>query len=173
MMKSRILAFAFLLIGVCLAGIGCALTTASATPRVPTSTLASPVLPTGQDAPTLVLTPTFAPHITNEYREVSIEEAKRLIVGDPSIVVLDVRTEEEYLSGHLPNALLIPLSEFESRVDSLDRNKRILVYCKSGARSVTASNVLTSHGFGAVHNMVGGIMAWIEAGNNVETSAPK
>ncbi len=107
----------------------------------------------------------------SRYRTVSVTEAAKMIEADPSIVVLDVRTEEEYQSetGHIADALLIPVQELEERVDELEpfTSRPVLVYCRSGNRSRTASDLLTAQGFN-VTMMEGGITAWNEAGLPVE-----
>ncbi|MFH1087960.1 MAG: rhodanese-like domain-containing protein [Chloroflexota bacterium] len=94
--------------------------------------------------------------------DIGVAEAKRMIDTDPDVIILDVRTREEYDSGHIDRAVLIPVSELERRTGELDRNKRILVYCRSGSRSRTASEILIRQGF-LRDNMLGGINAWVEA----------
>jgi len=64
-----------------------------------------------------------------EYGDVSIENAKSLIESKPSLIVLDVRTQKEYDSGHIEGAILIPLDELESRLDELSNKDELLVYC--------------------------------------------
>ena len=76
------------------------------------------------------------------------------------IILLDVGTEEEYKEEHLPDAINIPLSELESRIGELDKSKKIIVYCRSGDRSRTASGTLVQQGFENVYNMLGGIEEW-------------
>ena len=96
----------------------------------------------------------------NGYVNVNVSEAKQMIETNPSLVILDVRTQEEYDEGHLENAVLIPVSELESRLDELNKDKPILVYCKLGGRSATASQILVDNGFSGVYNMLGGVTAW-------------
>ncbi|HLP14909.1 MAG TPA: rhodanese-like domain-containing protein, partial [Bacteroidota bacterium] len=83
--------------------------------------------------------------------------------SDTTLVILDVRTAEEYYSetGHLPKAILIPVQALEERIDALDQYKHrpILVYCRTGHRSTTATEILQRHGF-TVRNMDGGITRW-------------
>ena len=84
----------------------------------------------------------------------------------PSLLVLDVRTVEEYNTNHLYNATLIPVDEIASRLSELEsyNDTEIIVYCKSGSRSLQASNILVANNFSKVYNMLGGITAWIDAG---------
>lgn len=97
------------------------------------------------------------------YADVNVSEAKRMIETNTNLVILDVRTQEEYEEGHIKNAVLIPLSEFEGRLNELDKEKEILVYCRSGVRSATASQILIDNGFVTVYNILGGIIAWRDA----------
>lgn len=98
------------------------------------------------------------------YNDVTVSEARSMIDSNPSLVVLDVRTQSEYDSGHIRNAKLIPVTELEQRLDDLSKTDEILVYCRSGVRSQTASQILVDNGFLHVYNMLGGISAWISEG---------
>jgi rhodanese-related sulfurtransferase len=101
------------------------------------------------------------------FKTVSVQEAHNLIQQTPDIVILDVRTREEFASptGHLKNAVLIPVQELEARIGELQayKSRPILVYCRSGSRSARASELLTKQGFAPI-NVAGGIMEW-NAGN--------
>jgi len=106
------------------------------------------------------------------YIDIRVEKAHELIEGNPEeIILLDVRTEGEYNAEYIPGAINIPLSDLESRIDELDSSKAIIVYCKSGGRSRTASETLAQRGF-VVYNMEGGINAWKEK-FATSTSTPK
>lgn len=89
--------------------------------------------------------------------------------------VLDVRRLPEYEEGHVPNALLIDVlsDDFESKAKKLDKDKTYLVHCRSGSRSKTAVEKLRALGFENLVHLDGGFNAWKEAGNPVETGAPK
>ncbi len=102
--------------------------------------------------------------VTASYTNVTVSEAKTLIDSTPSLVILDVRTQSEYDSGHIRNSKLIPVTELESRLDELNTTDEILVYCLSGGRSSSASQILVDNGFLHVYNMLEGITAWINAG---------
>ncbi len=97
------------------------------------------------------------------YVDVTVSEAKNMIESNPLLVVLDVRTQSEYNSGHIKNAKLIPHTELEARIGELDENRETLVYCHSGGRSTTASQILIDHDFSQVYNMLGGMLAWTDA----------
>jgi len=90
----------------------------------------------------------------------------------PDLVVLDVRTQSEYESGHIYDAVLIPHTELETRISELagHENHNIIVYCRTGRRSVIASEILDSHNFTKVYNMLGGIQAWQSAGYPVSNA---
>lgn len=95
------------------------------------------------------------------YTVVTVIEAKTMIDSNPSLVVLDVRNQSEYVTMHVRNAVLIPLFELNSSLDQLNPNDEILVYCLAGARSTTASEILVANGFLHIYLMAGGITAWI------------
>jgi parallel beta-helix repeat protein len=95
------------------------------------------------------------------YTNVNVVQAKTMIDSNPSLVVLDVRNQSEYVIGHIRNAVLIPLFELNSSLDQLNPNDEILVYCLAGSRSTSASEILVANGFLHIYNMAGGITAWI------------
>ena len=100
--------------------------------------------------------------VTNKhplYGKISTQEAKQLMSKD--CVILDVRTPEEYKEGHIPDAILIPdYSITELAPQQLpDKDKLILVYCRSGNRSKKASELLLKMGYTNVKDF-GGIIDW-------------
>jgi rhodanese-related sulfurtransferase len=96
--------------------------------------------------------------------EISTDElAARL---DAGAFVLDVRQPDEYESGHVPGARLIPLAEVPDRLGELPADEELLVICRSGVRSLTAAEFLVQQGIPAV-NVAGGTLAWIESGREV------
>ena len=92
--------------------------------------------------------------------ELSSEVAKSYLKDD-NYRFLDVRTESEFLSGHIENSIHIPLQELPSRLDEIEqlKQKDIIVYCRSGARSGKAINILIKNNF-KVQNLSGGILDW-------------
>ncbi len=90
----------------------------------------------------------------------SPEEFEAAMEGD--YLLLDVRTKAEFDQDHIGYPTLIPVDELGSHLSEIEefKDKPVLVYCRSGNRSVTASNILISNGFTEVHNLVGGIGAW-------------
>ncbi len=87
--------------------------------------------------------------------------------GDASpipFMLLDVRTPEEYAAGHIKGAKLIPVQQLAAHLDEVPKDRQVYVYCHSGRRSARAAKLLAAHGFTRVENMLGGIVAWKEAG---------
>lgn len=75
-------------------------------------------------------------------------------------IILDVRAKEEFDTGHLDSAVLIPVDDLEARYGELLKDKPIIAYCKSGRRSAKAAAILVGKGFSQVYDMAGGIEAW-------------
>ena len=102
------------------------------------------------------------------YANIDVETAYNMITNGsyPDLVVLDVRTKSEYDSGHLYGAVWIPHTELGARVSELagHEDHEIIVYCRSGVRSVNASETLDFFNFTKIYNMLGGILAWESGG---------
>jgi len=83
-----------------------------------------------------------------------------------STLVLDVRTTEEYASGHLEGSVNIDIREpsFLEEIDALPKNKKCIIYCQSGGRAGAALDIMKKRGFENVCNLKGGIMEWKEKG---------
>jgi len=84
--------------------------------------------------------------------------------------LIDVREPHEWEICNIPGAKLIPLSEFESRIDELDPDADIVLHCKMGGRSAKAQDILLANGYTSVLNMVGGIKRWAD---DVDSSVAK
>ena len=97
------------------------------------------------------------------FKSIGAKEALILIEKDHNISILDVRSIAEYKEGHLRNATLIPLDRLKENLHKLEsvKGKHILVYCRSGNRSISASRLLQSNGFSPL-NVKGGIIAFIQ-----------
>ena len=91
---------------------------------------------------------------------ISSEESQK-VISDNNYRFLDVRTNGEYSDGHIPNSIHIPIQDIQSRISEIEKikDKKIIVYCRSGARSSMASKTLLKEGFD-VSNLTGGIMSW-------------
>jgi sulfur-carrier protein adenylyltransferase/sulfurtransferase len=87
------------------------------------------------------------------------EVAARLAAGEP-LVLVDVRENHEWNTGHLPSAQHIPLGQLGKRIDEIPRDAEIVMICRSGGRSAHAQAMLKQAGFAKVKNLVGGMMRW-------------
>jgi len=79
------------------------------------------------------------------------------------MVLLDVRTDQEYEQGHIPGAVHIPLSDIGDRIKKLKKDKELVVYCQSGNRSIWAIKRLMGMGYKNLYNLKGGYRAWKKA----------
>jgi rhodanese-related sulfurtransferase len=95
-------------------------------------------------------------------KNVTAEEANKLIIENKEVLILDVRTQGEYAGGHITGAKLIPSSELSSRVSELEKyaNKPVLVYCASGGRSPGAVQTLLKNNFTNIYHLSRGISSW-------------
>jgi sulfur-carrier protein adenylyltransferase/sulfurtransferase len=94
--------------------------------------------------------------------DMSVGELKALIAAGRVPAILDVRESFEAELCSIPDALLIPLGELPRRLDELDPEAELVVYCKSGSRSARAVSILREKGFKQARNLTGGILAWID-----------
>lgn len=88
------------------------------------------------------------------------------LLNNQNLVLLDVRTPEEFSEGHLKNALNYDFksADFKAKIAELDKNKTYYLYCKSGKRSATAAAEMRSQGFTPIYELEGGIIKWIADG---------
>lgn len=95
------------------------------------------------------------------FSNIDQEEAKKRLDREKGIILLDVRTKEEYETGHIKGSILLPLDNLEEEAVNKFKDKKspIFVYCRSGNRSVRAANILIEQGYENVYNM-GGINDW-------------
>jgi rhodanese-related sulfurtransferase len=88
------------------------------------------------------------------------------------VFILDVRTQAEWDSVHIPNTTLIPLDQLSTRLKEVPSGKEIVVVCRSGNRSKQGRNILVQAGYEQVSSMSGGVNAWQAAGYPVERTLP-
>ena len=95
------------------------------------------------------------------YEQITAEEAKKIMDSGEEHIVLDTREQDEFDEGHIPGAILIPYSEIENKAEEMltDKDKLILVYCRSGRRSKIAAESLSKLGYTNVKEF-GGIIDW-------------
>lgn len=95
------------------------------------------------------------------YRQISQEEAKKMM-DTQEVVILDVREQDEYDGGHIPGAVLLPVGTIDEDAAAAvipEKDTTVLVYCRSGNRSKTASAALAELGYANVYEF-GGIKTW-------------
>lgn len=115
-------------------------------------------------ASTVYYTQIQQPGSETDYGDVTVEQARELIEKSPLLVILDVRTVQEFEDGYVEGAINIPVDELEQRLEELDRNDEILVYCRTGNRSTRAVQILRENGFNKIYHMEDGIVGWERAG---------
>lgn len=94
------------------------------------------------------------------YFVIPMSKAKENIENNPAIFIIDVRTPEEYKSGHIPKAINIPLNNVDKIKNTVkDMDAIIYVYCLSGSRSSQACNYFSKVGYTNVTN-IGGVGSW-------------
>ena len=97
-----------------------------------------------------------------KFQSVNVVEAKELIASDPNLQILDVRTKAETQGGMIKKAKNNDFFNpgFAQRLESLSKDKAVLVYCRSGNRSRSACAILASNGFEKIYNLNGGYTQW-------------
>lgn len=95
------------------------------------------------------------------YEQITAEAAKKIMDSNQDFIILDVREQDEFDAGHIPDAILLPYTEIESKAEDIlpDKDKQILVYCRSGRRSKIAAEALARLGYANVKEF-GGIIDW-------------
>ncbi len=91
------------------------------------------------------------------------EEWKSNLEKDDNAFLLDVRTQEEYVEGHIPNASILNIYDsqvFVEGIKSLDTSKNYYVYCRSGVRSAQACQLMNQMGIEKTYNLLGGFIEW-------------
>ena len=106
--------------------------------------------------------------IAPSWSDVGVDEFQTLI-ADPSVQLLDVRTQEEFDEGHISGALLVDVNDsafVENALAVIDRQRPVAVYCRSGRRSARAASQLANQGL-TVTNLNGGVIAWQDNGKTL------
>lgn len=97
----------------------------------------------------------------NTYQQITQEEAKQMM-DTQDVVILDVREQREFDAGHIPGAVLLPVGTIDEETAAAvipEKDAVVLVYCRSGNRSKTASSVLAELGYTGIYEF-GGIHTW-------------
>lgn len=149
-------------IAVCIVS-GCEQAKSTETPySTPTETVGNTVTPVKSEQSTEeTVRPSITETAQSYYVNITQEEAKSIMDSGVPCVILDVRTQSEYEQGHIPGAILIPHTEITEKAETVipDKDTLILVYCRSGNRSKTASEYLLDLGYTNIKEF-GGINDW-------------
>ena len=116
---------------------------------------------------TLTLGLVFCSHIFAEVELVDVHQLKQRIENpDEALILLDVRTLEEYQSGHIKDSINVPHDQLILNVDALDqyRNQPIVVFCRSGRRAQLVIDTLIENKFNQIVDLEGDILAWKTSG---------
>jgi rhodanese-related sulfurtransferase len=107
--------------------------------------------------------------IKSEINLITVEDFESKLNFDQDFVLLDIRTEKEYLAGHIKNAVWLPRGFIEFKIQKLidDPETEIILYCKRGSRSALTANTLLEMGYKNVFNLEGGFEKWVVDGNSV------
>ena len=118
----------------------------------------------------LLFTAFFSCNLINNdsINEIDSDELTEFLQINDAILV-DVRRDDEYINGHIENSINIDYlsDEFVENTERLDKNMPIILYCRSGRRSYLSAIKLSENGFKEIYNLEGGILGWIEVGNEV------
>ena len=101
---------------------------------------------------------------SNTMESITVTELRTLLIESYEGLLLDVREPNEHALAHIPQARLLPLATLPEHLDTLPRDREILIHCKAGGRSAKAVQLLLDNGFTRVKNVSGGMDAWLEQG---------
>lgn len=101
----------------------------------------------------------------DKYKNINGNELIDLVKNNKNCIVIDVRTTQEFKSGHIEKAKNIPVNELRSKINSIIKYKDndVVLYCASGARSKSAANFLYKEGFENIYNLKGGMGSYLNA----------
>ena len=89
-----------------------------------------------------------------------IDSAELTRLQAAGALVVDVRTTSEYAAGHIPDAVNVPLDQLQTAAAGWNKDRAVVVYCATGARSANASSYLAGQGFTKIYDLAKGIVAW-------------
>ncbi len=120
--------------------------------------------------PAIAIMLSFASCTQAQQNSIDAKIFARTIAENKNILLIDVRTPQEYAEGHIKGAKNIDWygENFKAEIGKLDKNKTVYVYCRSGKRSAEAAEEMRRNGFKNVYELQGGIMAWEEAKQPIE-----
>jgi rhodanese-related sulfurtransferase len=132
--------------------------------------VACPAIADGPAAPAAVVAPAQAGQAAATTLISADALEARLALAPADMTVLDVRTAEEFAAGHVPGARNIPVAELETRIAELAaaRDRDLVVYCRTGRRSLTALEILKANGFQRLLHLEGDMQGWSGSARRVE-----
>lgn len=110
----------------------------------------------------IVVIKLYTSRISNTRKRLTPQQAKARLDSGDALTLLDVRTREEFASGHIPGAVCLPVEELSAQTAAKilpEQTGEVLVYCRSGRRSARAARFLADQGYTAVRDF-GGILDW-------------
>ena len=97
------------------------------------------------------------------YKIIDKRELNMLLKSEEDFLLLDIRTKEEFMESKIDGAVNVPLSELLFNIDEIEdyKDRKIVIYCRSGHRSITACNLLAMEGFNDLYNLEKGIIGYV------------
>ncbi|MBC5995524.1 rhodanese-like domain-containing protein [Romboutsia ilealis] len=97
------------------------------------------------------------------YTNIDKRELNMLLKNEEDFLLLDIRTKEEFMESKIDGAVNVPLSELLFNMDEIEdyKDRKIVIYCRSGHRSITACNLLAMEGFNDLYNLEKGIIDYV------------
>lgn len=97
------------------------------------------------------------------YKTINKNQLKEMMINEKDVLLLDVRTKDEFREHSIEDAKNISLQELLNNIDEIEayKDKTVIVYCRSGHRSVTACNILAEEGFKKLYNLKSGILDYM------------
>jgi len=110
----------------------------------------------------MVVTTALVAAPAQTFKQMNSVEIQQVLSKNSQIVILDVRTAEEFAAGHLKNAINFDIRQpdFYSKIDQLNKKKTYLVYCRTNHRSGMAADYMKQKGFGTIYQMMDGFPGW-------------
>ena len=100
----------------------------------------------------------------SQYENIDVATLKARLDNADTLMLVDVRSADEYAGGHIKGSRLLPLPTLQARHKELPKDTPVVITCRSGARSRSACEQLSQLGFTNLTNLQGGVMAWRKAG---------
>jgi rhodanese-related sulfurtransferase len=109
-------------------------------------------------------------NVREPFKRITVDEAKALWdKKDTQVQFVDVREPSEYVVGHVPGVVLMPVNSVFARIKELDKEKELVFLCAVGQRSALACEIAAAMGYRNLYNVEGGTDAWVKKGYPVET----